>query len=100
MESEKYLDVANLQAEEIANLRAQIARLEGRNPTIAEVDKPWPKVETVYLHASKEAMRDLGERIGLSTKQVDKFKFLFNEVSVSLKINEDGTHEVLSHTLV
>lgn len=99
MDNEKYLDVSALQAEEIANLKQQLARLQGRNPSIEEATKPWPKVETVYLHSNKESMRDLGERIGLAEKDIQKFKFLFYEVAIKLEINEDGTYKILEHDL-
>ena len=99
MDNEKYLDVSALQAEEIANLKQQLALLQGRNPTIEEATKPWPKVETVYLHSNKESMRDLGERIGLSEKDVQKFKFLFSEVTIKIEVNEDGTYKILEHDL-
>jgi len=85
--------------EENERLRAELARIQGRNPTIAESTRSWPKIEKVYLHSNREAMRDLGTRIGLTEAGVMDFKFALYEVAVTLEINEDGSYKVLEHDL-
>ena len=77
-------------------LRAEVNRLQGRNPTLSEAEKPWPKTETILLWNSKEVMRELGERIGLREQDILKFKFKYPKVTITIQINEDGTTELLT----
>lgn len=42
---------------------------------------------TVYLHSSKEAMRDAGEKLGLSGEALEMFMFACYEVAVQLDVD-------------
>ena len=50
----------------------------------------------VYLHSSKEAMYEEGKQEGLSDKQLELFKYVCNEVKVTLSVNEDGEAEIIA----
>jgi hypothetical protein len=43
---------------------------------------------TVWLHGSKESMRDQGERAGLTGAALDKFMYACYEVKMKLRVDE------------
>jgi hypothetical protein len=45
----------------------------------------------IYLHSSKEEMRDNGEELGLTEKQLEKFIYTGYEVSLDIEVDETGT---------
>jgi hypothetical protein len=45
---------------------------------------------TVYLHASKESMRDEGEKLGLSGDALDMFAYACYEVAINLDVSKTG----------
>ena len=49
-----------------------------------------------YLHSSKEAMRQMGEDLGLTSEALDNFTYALYEVELLLDVNkETGDYEVL-----
>ncbi len=56
----------------------------------------WPKRAKVYLHSSKECMRDSGEELGLQGEALREFSYALYEVEFDLEVNENGTYKILS----
>ena len=51
-------------------------------------------IVTVFYHADKEQLYDVGKRAGLTGEALQRFKFA-NELRVDLKVNELGLCEVV-----
>jgi hypothetical protein len=49
----------------------------------------------VYLHSSKESMRDHGQSIGLTEDQLKNFIYACYEVAVELDVDASGNAKVV-----
>lgn len=54
----------------------------------------WPKYVDVYLHANKEVISNVADRLGLQGKARDEFKWALHEVKVMLKVFANGEYEI------
>ena len=64
-----------------------------------EVNRAWPKRETVRLYSRRDERRELGERIGLEGNALYEFQHSQSEIELELDINEDGTFDIIKHPL-
>ena len=83
-EWEKGLEYPVITREQIRKL-AEIVNLPPRGTTV-----------DIYLHSSKEAMREEGKQEGLSDKQLELFMYACSEVKVTLSVNEEGEAEIIA----
>ena len=51
---------------------------------------------SVYLHSSKESMRDQGETAGLKGKALDNFMYACYEVKIGLEVDDKGNARIIS----
>lgn len=57
----------------------------------------FPKLVDIYVHGSKESNWEKGEQIGLSEGAIkENFQYAAYELKLTYKVQEDGTHELLS----
>jgi len=52
-------------------------------------------VVKAYLHSEKESMWEVGEKAGLSEKQLELFKFALYEVEFDLLVDDKGSVKIL-----
>jgi hypothetical protein len=55
----------------------------------------WPRKATVYLHSSREQMRDCGEKLGLEDAALNMFAYACDEVELEMEVNADGSSSIL-----
>lgn len=58
-------------------------------------DATWPKNAMIYLHSDKDSNYEIADKIGLSNKASDNFRYCCSEIAIKLEINEDGTYKIL-----
>lgn len=68
------------------------------NSEMTQKKEEWPRSVNVYIHREKEANFQTAEKIGLSDEATDTFKYALSEVTVTLKISEDGSYEIIKFT--
>lgn len=55
------------------------------------------KIGIVYVHATKEYMRQIGEELGMTGEVLDYFHYAFNEVTIQFAVDTTkGEVEILS----
>lgn len=63
------------------------------DPTYPGIGRPRV---IAYAHSQKERMIEIGEKVGLTGKPLERFKFALNEVKFELEIDEEGMATIVS----